>query len=380
MGGVYYLNIDNTSQNGLKFPVNSVVPGPVRPPGFRSGSDADLKTNSYSLFGQLEYDLTDTLTLITGARYIIEKTRTTSSPRASTTTTDSRAVHQGPRIDIGPTVGGAPTATTDTGSDNLWTGKLQLDWQPNEDWLVYRRREPRREGRQLQRPARRRHCAVARSVVIPYDEEVLLVLRDRLQVHLDGRPHPPQRFGLLLRLQDYQAFLFTGVGGVVINADAETIGAELEIQTSPIDGLDIMLAASWFDAEVKDVPLRVDRPVVHGRRADLRAGGPGRRPDPLRVGDVRRPRCRCRATSATRIPSTTTCATSMPTSSTATRCSTRGSAGRPIDDVWTIALDVRNLGDEKAGIHGYDLATLCGCNEVSYRPPRWYGVNLKYAF
>ena len=43
-------------------------------------------------------------------------------------------------------------------------------------------------------------------------------------------------------------------------------------------------------------------------------------------------------------------------------------------------LGVHNLTDEKAGIQGYDLATLCGCNEVSYRPPRWYGISVKYSF
>ena len=43
---------------------------------------------------------------------------------------------------------------------------------------------------------------------------------------------------------DYQAFLFVGVGGVVINRDAETYGAELEIQSSPADGWDIILSAS----------------------------------------------------------------------------------------------------------------------------------------
>jgi iron complex outermembrane receptor protein len=40
----------------------------------------------------------------------------------------------------------------------------------------------------------------------------------------------------------------------------------------------------------------------------------------------------------------------------------------------------RNLSDEKAGIHGYHLTTLCGCNELSFRPPRTFVVNMKYQF
>lgn len=50
------------------------------------------------------------------------------------------------------------------------------------------------------------------------------------------------------------------------------------------------------------------------------------------------------------------------------------------DASWEIALKVNNLTDERVGIQGFDLATLCGCNEVSYKPPRWYGINFRYSF
>ena len=71
VGGLYYLNIDNDSDNGLKAPVGSIVGTFVAPVDI--GTKAHLKTNSYSLFGQLEYDFTDTLTGILGARVIKEK-------------------------------------------------------------------------------------------------------------------------------------------------------------------------------------------------------------------------------------------------------------------------------------------------------------------
>ena len=50
------------------------------------------------------------------------------------------------------------------------------------------------------------------------------------------------------------------------------------------------------------------------------------------------------------------------------------------DGSWQVDLKVNNVTDERAGIQGFDLATLCGCNEVSYRPPRWYGISAKYSF
>ena len=32
------------------------------------------------------------------------------------------------------------------------------------------------------------------------------------------------------------------------------------------------------------------------------------------------------------------------------------------------------------GVIGYDLSTLCGCNEDLYGKPRWWGVTLRFNF
>ena len=47
---------------------------------------------------------------------------------------------------------------------------------------------------------------------------------------------------------------------------------------------------------------------------------------------------------------------------------------------WTATLAARNLGDERPGVQGFDLATLCGCNEVAYRAPRYYSVSVRKDF
>ena len=47
---------------------------------------------------------------------------------------------------------------------------------------------------------------------------------------------------------------------------------------------------------------------------------------------------------------------------------------------WTATLAARNLGDERPGVQGFDLATLCGCNEVAYRAPRYYSLSLRKDF
>jgi iron complex outermembrane receptor protein len=46
---------------------------------------------------------------------------------------------------------------------------------------------------------------------------------------------------------------------------------------------------------------------------------------------------------------------------------------------WQASLFVDNFTDERYKISGFDLATLCGCNEEAYGRPRWYGVRVRYS-
>lgn len=45
-----------------------------------------------------------------------------------------------------------------------------------------------------------------------------------------------------------------------------------------------------------------------------------------------------------------------------------------------LGFDVRNLTDARVDIQGFDLAGLCGCNEVSYKPPRSFLMSARYSF
>ena len=50
------------------------------------------------------------------------------------------------------------------------------------------------------------------------------------------------------------------------------------------------------------------------------------------------------------------------------------------DDHWRAGFKVNNVTDERAGIQGFDIATACGCNEISFRAPRWFGFNIRYDY
>jgi len=49
-------------------------------------------------------------------------------------------------------------------------------------------------------------------------------------------------------------------------------------------------------------------------------------------------------------------------------------------DGYDFTLGIRNLTNVHAGEQGFDLASFCGCNEVSYKPPRFIEFGVRYTF
>lgn len=373
VAGLYYLNIDSESDNGLKIPAGSVVPGAP----FDLGVDARLKTNSYSLFGQIERGLTDRWTLIAGAR-VIQEEKDYHFEQNIYGTTDSRRIHVGTPFLIGPVFGpNGPQPFDDATSDTLWTGKLQLDFRPKDDLLIYA--GINRGVKAGSFNAQLAGGLPVPSSAIPYDEEVLISYETGFKSSFAGGRTRLNATAFYYDYKDYQAFLFSGVGGVVINADAETYGLEAELQTTPIEGLDFRLAASWFDATVKDVPLRVAGPISRDVKPtyapEMQVSGLARYEWPALAGQLAVTAdfsysdeyfYNLRNFDADKYDSYMIWNARF------------GWASE--DERWEVALKVNNLTDERAGVQGFDLATLCGCNEISFKAPRWYGVNLKSSF
>jgi iron complex outermembrane receptor protein len=370
--GFYYLNIDADSDNGLKFAPNSLGEDATLGGPFDLAVDAQLETDSYSLFGQIEYDLSDRLTLIGGVRAILEEKDYDFVQSLYTAPTNAREIHQGTQIPIGPDAG---MPFTDSTSDNLWAGKLQLDFRPNDDMLWYFG-----VNRGVKAGSFNAQLAGGLPVpvsAIPYGEETLLSYEGGFKKTLGGGSTRINATAFYYDYKDYQGFLFTGVSGVVVNNDADNRGVELDIQSSPTDGLDLLLSAAWFDATVKDVPLRVDGPIIRDVKPvyapEFQVTGLVRYEWPAFGGKLN---------------------TQLVVSysdeyfynlrnfdadiyDSYTKVDARVGWVSP-DEHWDISFAVRNLTDERIGIQGFDLATLCGCNEVSYEPPRWYGITLRY--
>jgi len=392
LAGLYYLHIDTDSDNGLKFPENSVVlsfgGGALGGAPFDLASDAQLQTDSYSAFGQLDWEIVDKVTLIAGLR-VIQEEKDYDFVQSIYASPDSEKIHQGdPIFPIGPDNG---QPFSDSTSDTLWAGKLQLDWRPTDDWLLYAG-----INRGVKAGSFNAQLAGGLPVpvsAIPYDDETLHSFETGFKSDwFDGTTRFNGTF-FYYDYSDYQAFLFGGVSGIVINQDAETYGFEFEVQTSPIDGLDALLSVGWFDATVEDVPLRAEAPG-DGGAAPCTAGSP----------------VVCKDVEPVYAPSTQVAGLLRYEWSVGSGMmniqgdfswsdsfyyNLRNFDADQFDSYtlvnavlgwtspeehWAINLAGRNLTDENAGIQGFDLATLCGCNEISFRAPRRYEVNVKFSF
>lgn len=152
------------------------------------------------------------------------------------------------------------------------------------------------------------------------------------------------------------------------------------MQLSPVKGLDIILSGSWFNAIVEDIPLRFGSPL------------PPRDVKPTYAPPVT-------ATAMARYEWETPWGFLHVMASghyvdkfyynlrnfdadqfAASLLINAGAGWASSDEKWAVNVDVKNLNNAHAGVQGFDLATLCGCNEESYQPPRWTGINVKYKF
>jgi iron complex outermembrane recepter protein len=213
-------------------------------------------TQSWALFGQLEYDLTDQWSAILGARY----------------TSEEQDFHMVARDLLGntplflglsdvPIPGFTVFEFTPESAGDLTEASLddfnfraELDWRPTDTTLIY--------GSIAQgTKAPGFNFAIDGTGIlgssqieqIPFDEEVLTSYELGLKSEIFGGKAIFNSAVFYYDYEDFQAFSFDQLTNVVTNKDAEVQGVEVELITRPIDGLDIRLGATWLDTEVKDI-------------------------------------------------------------------------------------------------------------------------------
>lgn len=261
--GGYYLG--QRASNHMVLPI-FLTPGTATtlPQGFVIDVNWDLDVRSFAAFGQLEYALTDTVTVIGGLRVNndrkhFEQTRdfVTIQYPAGTTTWSNRELlrfFQGETARVNQhTFTDAVAGNLTTQDDTNFSGTLQVNYKPNSDLLIYG------SLRRGLKAAGFNNGLVdvqqAQINLLPYGQEVLHAAElgwkwDFLQDRLG-------RLNGALFYYDYsgfQATSYVGIGNLISNNDAIVSGGELELQIEPVVGLKLSLGAGFlFDKKVKDV-------------------------------------------------------------------------------------------------------------------------------
>ncbi len=231
--GVYGLNIHS-------FDAYQIAATPLL--GIQENYGGTLITDSFAVFGQSEYSVTDHISAILGARYSYDH-KHLEYQHAENGVQDFNYATTFPDL--------APERFENF---NNWSGKFELDYKPNRDTLVYAsiNRGTKAGGfGTISFPPFTHEVAAA----IPFGQEVLtnyeggfkLTLLDRT-THLNGSVFSYDYDG-------YQAFNNVGFSQFITNNRAHDRGIELEANARPVTGLFVSAFVTLLDTRVKDLVL-----------------------------------------------------------------------------------------------------------------------------
>lgn len=275
--GLFYL--DQDASGGLQAPLYFTIDGNEDPSGQTAGlgfyADYDIDVRSMAAFGQLEFAVTDTVTLIGGLRWsndqktfeqtypvyniltdndILPFTRERDFELSSHTVTSLLLSN-----DFTKETAGNLTET----DDDLISGTLQANWQPSDTSLYYL---SYRRG--VKAAGFNNGSVPAFDITVeqyPFDEETLDAYELGAKLTFANNTIRFNAAAFYYDYQDYQATTFpeSATGGILqTNRDATIQGAEFEFFATPIDNLDISLGLALLDTTVKDVSRGAGLPFV----------------------------------------------------------------------------------------------------------------------
>ncbi|NIB40175.1 TonB-dependent receptor [Pseudomaricurvus alkylphenolicus] len=405
VAGVFYLNIDGEFGNGgyAENFFSAALGVPLQGTGAGLDNPFETETDSYAIFGQLEFDITPNLTAIAGLRWSREeKTTEYHSSLVSFDSPENLNVIDPDPLGLGGTYfsfskAGATSSGMDVSGgafspdwaeidDDLLTAKLELDWRVGEDTLLYASFNRGIKAGGFNAPLDSTDLidgdpSNGGPEEMKFDEEVLNAYEIGFKTTLFDGLARLNGAAYYYDYNDYQAFRLEGLTQYVFNTDAEVKGWELELQATPVEGLDVLLGVGYIDNVVEDayqLPSGelVDRTAVLTPEWNL--NGLVRYEWPVGAGMV--------AVQADftymddhyfQLKNSPVGAEDAYTLSNARVSYTSE------DDTWVVAAFVNNLTDEEYRTMVFDLAGTpaeggFGMAENYYGAPRWWGVSFSY--
>ncbi len=243
--GAYFLDIDYEGR--------AITGGPaiIGDPTGEVIQDTELSSENWSVFGQFEFDLSETLTLIAGLRWSVDEknigfvnTARNFSPGAMI---PDGAVLFDIDAAIAASINPAHSDVNEIDYDD-WAGRLQLNWQLNDEVMLYGA---------VNRGIKGGNWSPSSAVTlddIRHDEEVLFAYELGLKsTILDGNGRLNAAL-FYYDYEDYQAFSLAGGTPQVTNSDASAYGGEIEFVYYPTDRWDVNLGLAYLESEVDMIP------------------------------------------------------------------------------------------------------------------------------
>jgi iron complex outermembrane receptor protein len=380
--GAYYLKIESDFSGAFMFPSDQYFPKYA----------AESETETLSAFGQIDYQLTDSLLLTAGLRWTHDKKDLSYQmvPYApGLEAINFYGTYEGILtnafgLPLSAAVPGIPldTPSLENGDkhdfsrdDKEWSGKVQLEYSFG-DHMLYAGVSRGTKGGGFNTPSDGLDAAHPKAV--GFDPEILTAYEIGLKTEwLDG----DLRLNGSVYYYDYenfQAFYFAGTTSLMINSEAEFTGGEVELVYSPGNGWDVLAGLSTVDTSV-DVPGRPASAAVEDQKAplstDLSWNAMVRKQWTLGNG----------ATLAGQVAAYSVDEQYFNIINAET---TRGGDYTLVDasvsyapsEQWELTVFVNNLTDEEALTYSYDISAYGKYTIQVFGPPRWAGAKLKMNF
>lgn len=334
-------------------------PGLVYPDGASVLYDAKFDSSNWSVFGQLETDLSESLTLITGLRW--------SQDDKDVDFISFYQDQQTPQQELA-VVRGLPQNTIDYGD---YAARIQLDWRLSDSSLMFFSYNRGIKGGNWSV-----NTAVSpTSTNFQHKEETLHAFEVGLKTEF-GDYARLNATAFYYDYKDYQAFSLTGQTPQVDNSDATVYGGEIELFLTPGENWDFILGLALNESEV-DTVFDANGGAILGNELP---NAPGYSFNFLgrynwNVGNGNMAIQLDGAAYGDQFLEVTNSEASFEDAYSVWNARISYASD---DSGWEVSAWVKNLFEEEYRIYNLDLGLL-GATSF-YAPPRWAGVNVSYSF
>lgn len=247
--GAYYLDIDVDVTTQYELPMFNDTEY-----GYRNLNTISQQSETFALFGQLEYEITDALKLTGGLRW----TRETKDFFSQLAYTELGSAYGGDGVYdpayIDYDFSKATVGSLAHSSISMWSGKIGIDYRINPDVMVYAS-----ASRGVKGPGFNGNAGGTLSYEdTPFGDEVLYAYETGVKSELFDNHLILNASTFYYDYNGFQGFAFAGLAAQVGNYDGYFYGGEVELKAKLPAQIDVTFGAAYLKSKLYDVGTAYD--------------------------------------------------------------------------------------------------------------------------